>query len=76
MSNVQRRMSNGLVKRPTDQTIGSLGGLVKFIRHSTLDIRHLDYGRNDSTKDTRDTYNRPGAFPLCNEDPPSWPFYF
>src|SRR5262249_51383657 len=40
MSNVQRRMSNGLVKRPTNQTIGSLGGLVKFIRHSTLDTRH------------------------------------
>src|SRR5262249_34530312 len=36
MSNVECRMSNELVKRPTDP-IGSVGNLV----HSTLDIRHL-----------------------------------
>src|SRR5262249_2858103 len=40
MSNVQCRMSTELVKRP-DDPIGSVGNLVKFMRHSRPDIRHL-----------------------------------
>src|SRR5215470_4683615 len=43
MSNVPCRMSNEIVKRPTDPIIWSVGNLVKFIRHSTWDIRHLTY---------------------------------
>src|SRR5262249_2352406 len=51
-SNVPCRMSNGIVKRPTDQLtqLGHwvIGSFDKFIRHSTLDVSHLTYrtGKN------------------------------